>query len=101
MRATGEKRHVGAGFREAAAEVPAHAARTEDRDSHAVEYYVQFDRKDRMVRSHQRRDTRRMNTNAVESGTATGTSKAVPYVRHDVRNSGTAEAAPHVLNDLA
>src|SRR5262249_5709684 len=42
----------------------------DDRDSHAVEYYVQFDRKDRIVRSHQRRDTRRMNTMPAETGPA-------------------------------
>src|SRR4051812_19996147 len=52
------------------------------------EYYVQFGRKDRIVRSHKRRDTRRMNTMPAETGPA----KAARYVQNEAREQ---------LNDLA
>src|SRR5262249_18352792 len=70
VRAAREKRDVGARFDETAAEVAADAAGADDRNSHAPEYYVQFDRKDWIVRSQPRRDTRPMNTMPAETGPA-------------------------------
>src|SRR5437667_12154829 len=85
-----------------------HERETHDlRAHHAIELYVpprvQFDRKNRIVRSHQRRDTRRMNTMPAETGPAKAALREPQggpefgrrtghYVRNDVREQ---------LNDLA